>query len=221
MPFSLEQFYTDHKTEIFPVKIGEVELRFHKPKSIDPYIDPNDVMQKFPMWAKLWEASAVLVQHMADLPVDHKRSILELGSGLGVAGITAAAMGHEVTLTEYDPNAMAFLQANATLNACDSAQVRRLDWFKPDLEGTFDLIIGSELVYQEEAVDALGAIFDRYLDPQGKVILAERVRSTGAIFFDKMEKRFDILTRKHTLESKGKTDTVVLFEMTTKPENID
>ncbi len=216
MPFSLEQFRKDHDTEIFPVKIGQVELRFFKPKSIDPYMNPNDVMQGFPMWAKLWEASAVLVQHMADLPVDHKRSILELGSGLGVAGITAAALGHEVTLTEYDPNAMAFLEANAALNTCDRAAVRRLDWFQPDLEGTFDLIIGSELVYQEEAVDALGAIFDQYLCPRGKVILAERVRSTGAIFFDRMEKRFDIRTRKHTLQSKSNSETVVLFEMTPK-----
>ncbi len=216
MSFSLEQFQKDHATEIFPVKIGRTALRFHKPKSIDPYIDPDDVMQGFPMWAKLWEASAVLVQHMADLPVDQKRSILELGSGLGVAGITAAAMGHEVTLTEYDENALAYLRANLALNDCDTAAVRRLDWFQPDLEGTFDLIIGSELVYREEAVDALGAIFDRYLNPHGKVILAERVRATNALFFDRMEKRYDIRTRKHTLRSRERSETVVLFVMTPK-----
>lgn len=217
MPFSLEQFHEDHETEIFPVKIGQMELRFLKPKSIDPYIDPDDVMQGFPMWAKLWEASAVLVQQMADLPVDQKRSILELGSGLGVAGITAAAMGHDVTLTEYDSNAVDYLQANAAMNNCDRAVVRRLDWFQPDLEGNFDLIIGSELVYQEEAVDTLGHIFERYLKPDGKIILAEKVRPTGAVFFDRMQKRFDIRTRKHTMRSKGKTETVVLFEMTPKP----
>ena len=216
MPFSLDQFKKDHDTEIFPVKIGQIALRFHKPKRIDPYIDQDDMMQGFPMWAKLWEASAVLVQRMADLPVDHKRSILELGSGLGVAGIAAAAMGHNVTLTEYDDNALAYLQANAVLNNCDTAVIRRLDWFQPDLDGTFDLIIGSELVYKEEAVDALGAIFDKCLHPQGKVILAERVRSTGAVFFERMAQRFDIRTRKKILRSKKNTETVVLFELMQK-----
>ena len=214
MPFPLAQFQKDHDTEIFPVKIGQIELRFHKPKSIDRYLDPDDVMRGFPMWSKLWEASAVLVQYMADLPVDHARSILELGAGLGVAGITAAALGHAVTLTEYDPNALLFLQANVAQNNCDQAKVRRLDWFQPDLEGRFDLIIGAELVYQDEAVDALGALFNRYLNPQGRVVLVERVRSTGTLFFERMAQRFDIRTRKHTLRSKGKTETVVLFELT-------
>jgi predicted nicotinamide N-methyase len=218
MPFSLEQFQHDHDTVIFPVKIGRLELRFHKPRSIDPYLDPNDVMRGFPMWSKLWEASAVLVQHMAELPVDHRRSILELGSGLGVAGITAAAMGHDVTLTEYDPNALMFLQANVAQNNCERAKVHRLDWFQPDLEGDFDLIIGSELVYQEAAMDALGGIFERYLRPQGRVILAERVRSTGTLFFDRMAPRFHIQTQKHSLRSKGRSETVVLFEMTPKEE---
>jgi predicted nicotinamide N-methyase len=214
MPFSLAQFQKDHDTEIFPVKIGQTELHFHKPRSIDRYLDPDDVMRGFPMWSKLWEASAVLVQYMADLPVDQERSILELGAGLGVAGITAAALGHTVTLTEYDPNALLFLQANAAQNNCDRAKVRRLDWFKPDLEGRFDLIIGSELVYQDEAVDALGALFNRYLNPQGRVVLVERVRTTGTLFFERMAQQYDIRTRKHTLRSKGKSETVVLFELT-------
>lgn len=216
MSFSLAQFQKEHDTEIFPVKIGQIELQFHKPRSIDRYLDPKDVMRGFPMWSKLWEASAVLVQHMADLPVDHERSILELGAGLGVAGITAAAMGHDVTLTEYDPNALLFLQANVAQNNCDRAKVRRLDWFQPDLDGKFDLIIGSELVYQDKAVDALGALFNRYLHPQGKIVLVERVRSTGVIFFDRMAQQFDINTRKHTLRSKGNKETVVVFELTPK-----
>lgn len=214
MPFSLEQFRRDHDTVCLPVKIGPVALRFHKPKSIDQYIDNSDIMHGFPMWSRLWEACIVLMQHLVDLPVDSERSILELGSGLGVAGITAAAMGHDVTLTENDPNALAFIKANIAENRCDHAKVRRLDWYQPDLEGRFDLIIGSDLVYREAAVDALGALFDRYLRPQGRVLLAESVRATGAVFFDRMARRFDIQTHKHTLRSSGASQTVVVFEMT-------
>lgn len=214
MPFSLKQFQRDHDTERLPVKIGQMELRFFKPRSIDQYIDAKDVMQGFPMWSKLWDAAVVLMQHLVDLPVDRKRSILELGSGLGVAGITAAAAGHNVTLTENDPNALMFLQANVAQNRCDRAKVCRLDWYQPDLEGKFDLIVGSDLVYQASAVDALGAIFERYLTPRGRVMLAESVRATGALFFERMATRFDIQTHKHSLRSNGESQTVVLFEMT-------
>jgi predicted nicotinamide N-methyase len=214
MPFSMEQFRQDHDTVCLPMKIGRMALRFHKPKSIDPYIDKSDMMHGFPMWSRLWEACIVLTQHLVDLPVDSKRSILELGSGLGVAGITAAAMGHDVTLTENDPNAIAFIKANIAENRRDHAKVRRLDWYQPDLEGRFDLIIGSDLVYREAAVDALGALFDRYLSPRGRVLLAESVRATGAVFFDRMARRFDIQTHKHTLRSNGDSQTVVVFDMT-------
>jgi predicted nicotinamide N-methyase len=216
MPFSLQQFQNNYDTEIFPVKIGNRKLRFYKPKSIDRFINPDDPMDGFPLWAKIWDASAILVQYMADLAAAPKRRVLELGSGIGVAGIAAASMGHDITLTEYDPDALNFLRANTRINNCKHVPVLHLDWFKPELEGCFDLIIGSEVVYQDRAVEALGDIFQKFLSPRGKVVLAERVRSTGAVFFEKMAVRFDIQAKKHTLRSQEKSETVVLFELNPK-----
>jgi predicted nicotinamide N-methyase len=216
MPFSMKEFQSRYDIESFPVKIGDRELRFVKPRTIERFINPDDPMADFPLWAKLWEASAVLTQYMADLPVDPNRRILELGSGLGVAGITAAAMGHAITLTEFNRDALNFLQANAHLNGCSHLAIHHLDWFKPELEGRFDLIIGSEVIYQERAVDALEALFKRYLEPGGRVVLAERVRTTGTLFFERMSFLFEILARKHTLRSQDGTEIVVLFDMTYK-----
>lgn len=216
MTLTSEQFQREYETEIFPVKIGEKELRFHKPKSIERFIDPDDMMKGFPLWAKIWEASAVLTQYMAQLEVVPNRRILELGSGIGVAGITAAAMGHDITLTEYDPDALNFLHANVDLNQCTQTTICRLDWFNPQLEGQFDLIIGSEIVYQEKTVNALGKLFEKHLLPQGKVLLAQGVRSTGTVLFEKMAPQFHIRVQKHTLRSKQKSETVVMFELTFK-----
>ena len=213
MPFDMDHFERSYDTEIFPVKIGSHRLRFYKPASIDRFINTDDPLNGFPLWAKIWEASAVMAQYLADLPVVPGERILELGAGLGVAGIVAAVLGHDVTLTEYDANALNFLRANVVLNHCGSARVAPLDWFAPDLEGHFDMIIGSEIVYQQNAVEALGRIFQQYLSPEGKVVLAERVRPTGAVFFEKMAGTYDIRTQKRTLRFKDKTETVVLFEL--------
>jgi predicted O-methyltransferase YrrM len=217
MPFSMKAFSKSYDTEIFPVKVGTHQLRFYKPKSIDRFINPDDPLEGFPLWAKIWEASAILLQYMADLDVDPKRRVLELGSGIGVAGISAARLGHNITLTEYDPDALNFLNANVGLNNCIHARVQHLDWFKPDLERHFDLIIGSEIIYQTEAVAVLGDLFDQYLSPQAKVVLAERVRPTGALFFEKMADRFHIQAQKRTLRSRDKAETVIVFELTRKP----
>jgi len=216
MPFSLERFLRDYDTETFPVRIGDRELHFLKPKSIDRFINPDDPMADFPMWAKFWEASVVLTHYMAGLPVDTHRRILELGSGLGVAGIVAASMGHAITLTERNPDALNFLQANAGSNGCDRIAIHHLDWFHPQLEGCFDLIIGSEIVYQDSVVEALWALFKKHLALDGRVVLAERVRTTETLFFERMSSSFDIRAKKHTLRSKEKSETVVLFELSAK-----
>jgi predicted nicotinamide N-methyase len=212
----LKHLLSDYETDIFPVKIGERELQFHKPKNIDRFINHEDALDNFPLWAKIWEASIVLMQHMVDLPVIANRRILELGSGLGMAGIAAAAIGHDITLTEYNEDALNFLRANAEVNNCGHLGIQHLDWFKPVIEETYDLIIGSEIVYQDSAVEALGEIFSKLLSPGGQVILTERVRSTGAVFFDKMTPHFDIGIQQHTLRSKQKSETVIIFELTKK-----
>ncbi|MGD9367584.1 MAG: methyltransferase [Desulfobacteraceae bacterium] len=212
----MEQFERTYDTEIFPVQIGKVSLRFHKPKSLDRFINPDDPMKGFPLWAKIWDASAVLTQYIAELEVDARRRILELGSGLGVAGIAAASLGHHITLTEYDTNALEFLKANAELNQCQHIPIHYLDWFQPQLEGSFDLIVGSEIVYQKATVAALGDLFRKYMAPAGQVVLVERVRSTGAVFFEKMADIFHIRAQKRTLQSNTKSETVVLFELRLK-----
>ncbi len=216
MPFSLSQFHRNYDTEIFPIKINERELKFLRPKSIDRFINPDDPMAGFPLWAKFWEASAVLTHYMAELPVDAQRRVLELGSGLGVAGIASAALGHAITLTEHNPDALNFLHANACLNGCDQVAIHYLDWFQPQLQEDFDLIIGSEIIYQESAAEALEALFHQYLQPGGRVVLAERVRAAGALFFERLSSAFNVRARKHTLCSEEKTETVILFEINAK-----
>jgi len=216
MPFPLEQFLLEYDTEKFPVKIGDRELHFLKPRTIDRFINPYDPMADFPMWAKFWEASVVLTQYIAGLPVDPRRRILELGSGLGVAGMVAAAMGHTITLTEHNSDALNFLQANASLNGLDPIMIRRLDWLRPELDERFDLIIGSEIVYQESVIDALEALFNKYLAPMGRVVLAGRVRTTETLFFERLSAGFSIRASKHTLRSEDQSATVVLFELCRK-----
>jgi predicted nicotinamide N-methyase len=212
----MEQFLLDYDTETFPVKIGDRELHFLKPRTIDRFIDPDDPMAGFPMWAKFWDASVVLTQYMAGLPVDARRRILELGSGLGVAGIAAAVMGHTITLTEHDPDALNFLQANAGLNGCAQITIRHLDWLQPELDGHFDLIIGSDIIYQESVIGPLEALFRKHLAPGGRVVLAGQVRSTETLFFERLSSSFNIRASKHTLHSGDESATVILFELSGK-----
>lgn len=52
----------------------------------------------------VWPASLFLAEYLQQHPsVIAQRSVLELGSGVGVSGLTAASLGaREVIMTDYD-----------------------------------------------------------------------------------------------------------------------
>lgn len=43
-------------------------------------------------------------------------SLLELGSGIGLFGLTAAKLGHSVTFTDSHPMVLDFIKANIRIN---------------------------------------------------------------------------------------------------------
>lgn len=214
--FSLDTFYRTYDTECIPVTLNGRTIQLLKPASIDRFVDPDDVMKNFPLWSKLWEASWILASHLHNLPPDPQKTMLEIGCGLGLAGIAAAMAGHHITMTELNADALNFAKANAITNGCDNIAIERLDWNAPHLEGRFDYIVGSETIYRNEDIDGLKALFDRYLAPEGTVILAEGVRRTGVVFWERMQMSYDIQAKRQVVRSDDGEYHVVLFRLQRK-----
>ncbi|CAH3917118.1 unnamed protein product [Pieris brassicae] len=89
--------------------------------------------------------------------------VLELGSGLGVVGLTAATLGAQVTLTDL-PEALPLLRLNIAENKSKIASMggysiaeslvwgdKNSDIHKQD----FDMILLADCIYYEDAVDTL------------------------------------------------------------------
>ncbi len=211
--FSLEQFHRTYDTVTTPVTINGQTLKLFTPASIDRFINPDDMMDNFPLWAKIWEASGVLASYLAGMPPNPMKTMLEIGCGLGMVGIAVARAGHRITMTELNPDALNFARANALANDCPQIAIERLDWNDPQLDGRFDTIVGSETVYKTEDIDGLEALFDRYLNPGGTIILAEGVRRTGVDFWERLRDRYDVKTRRQTLRSDQGEKHMVLFRL--------
>ncbi len=214
--FSLESFHRQYETDIADLVIRDRRFRFFVPKSLDKFVDQGDIFHDFPLWAKIWEASIVLSDHLAAMPVDPEKRFLEIGCGMGVVGIVAAAFGHRVTMTEYNPDALNFARANARANLSSEngdLDIAELDWSRPRLEGLFDTILGSEVIYKETDYQSILKLFKTYLRPSGEIVLAEGVRKTSIEFFKQVSGRFDISAQKKTLRSKGEAFPVILAKM--------
>ena len=217
---TLDAFKAEYDTDIVDFAIGDRGFRFHVPRSLERFIDPDDPLRNFPLWSKVWEASLLLASKMASRPVDPSERLLELGAGLGVAGLVAAAFGHDVTITENDPHALAFLEANRLENECRHARVRHLDWHHLDLDERFDVILGSELIYRESDFKAMRSLFQGLLRPGGEILLAGEIRQTNKAFLDGMQSVFRIQIAKHTLRGASREVPLLLIRMKPKSESV-
>jgi hypothetical protein len=100
------------------------------------------------------------------------RQVLELGAGVGLAGLWAAMHGAHVTLTDVDDDLLDAMRQNVERNAGaiarggGSATVKRLDWGNvdeivavneavPEPAKGFSLILGADVCYESSAFAAL------------------------------------------------------------------
>ena len=209
----LASFYRKYCTENRDLTIHGRQFKFVVPKKIDPFIDFENIVRGFPLWAKVWEPSWILAEHVAKTPPFQFNKILEIGSGIGVVGIVAASFGHDVTMTEYDENALQFASANAEINHCPEVKICQLDWHQPDLEDRFDTIIGSEVMFHERDCNPLLNLFRIYLKPNGRVILASGVRQSVLDILNRMRRLFDVQINKYSIRCEDTRMPAVLCHL--------
>lgn len=97
--------------------------------------------------------------------------VLELGCGLGLPSLVAAARGAEVTAVDWAEDAVVLLRQNAARNGL--ALVSEVhDWRQP-LGRTFDLAIAADVLYERRNVEPVLARL-REAAPEALVGLAGR-----------------------------------------------
>jgi len=211
--FSLESFYEQYPTETVEISVAGRKFQMLLPRDLETFINSEDVLDDFPLWAKLWKASWVLSDFLGQKKADPDERLLEIGAGLGLVSIAGFASGHRMTMTEYNPHALQFAQANAHLNNCAQLPVVRLDWNRPELNGPFDTILASEVVYRSQDFAPLLRLFQSYLAPAGEIILASEMRKTSGAFYQFFQSHFDITALKKVLRSETEETMVTLFKL--------
>jgi predicted nicotinamide N-methyase len=143
--------------------------------------------ERLPYWADLWTSSIDLAGWVLEEQGVAGRSVLELGAGVGLAGIAAARAGAKVTLTDYETDSLLFARYNALRNLPVDVCQRRvrcvpMDWRAPTIRGQFDLIIGADIVYERRNFDPILTLLQSYLAPGGRALLTEPDRAIGQAF---------------------------------------
>jgi predicted nicotinamide N-methyase len=107
---------------------------------------------------------------------------------MGLAGTVAALLGAEVTFADLERDCLLFSSLNGRRYS-DRVRARRVNWQADDLAERFDLIIGSDVLYDKTQWPFLDAFFQRHLAEGGTVLLGEPGRISGDLFLPWIEHR--------------------------------
>ena len=169
----------------------------------DPAIRDANVKDDYmPYWADIWPAARMMAKAILREPWERfplhagdRIEALELGCGLGLAGIVGLARGLRVTFTDYDLTALRFAARNAKLNGFTDFRTMPLDWRFPPENQRFPLIIAADLTYELRNIDPLVALIKKMLLPRRERLSVNRPgplacpKAPGAI----VRRRIDLL----------------------------
>ncbi len=140
----------------------------------------------WPLFGIVWPSGEVLAQLMVDYIIGEKR-ILEVGCGIALASLVLNHRQANITATDYHPEVEGFLIENTELNHDKIIPFIRTGWNDPISNlGLFDVIIGSDLLYESEHVDLLSEFINQHAALHCDIILVDPGRGHHAKFSKKM-----------------------------------
>ena len=108
--------HNSYPFKIHSIKIGTYQVRIaqlENPELLFDELLKNDLGhedlqdERIPYWGELWPSSIALSEFLNEnSELISGKKIIEIGCGLGLAGIVAAKLGGTVTLTDYLPAAL-------------------------------------------------------------------------------------------------------------------
>ena len=167
--------------ETLRLQIGGREVKVVRPADPDrllndPYVLAlNSKDDYMPYWAYLWPGAFLLAEAVAAVDWTDSGDILEIGCGVGLAGLTALSAGaRRVVFTDYDPTPLDFVTRSAAENgfAYGSSAVRRLDWREIPEGERYDMILGADVLYERRLVPLVAEVISRMLTPDGVALVA-------------------------------------------------
>lgn len=137
-----------------------------------------------PYWAELWPAARMLAKAVLHepWPTGEPLDALEVGCGLGLAGIVALGRGLRVTFSDVDELAVRFASENARLNGFTDFRTAAIDFRSPPKGLTFPVILGSDLLYEPRMVEPVVNFVKTVLAPGGVCLIADPDRISARPF---------------------------------------
>lgn len=136
----------------------------------------------WPLFGQVWPSSQKLADLMQVWDLG-KRRVLEIGCGLGLPSLVIHRRGGNITASDCHPLTESFLRANLLLNHLVGLEYRVGNWDRSaPAMGEFDLIIGSDVLYERNHPEQLAAFLQLHAAARAEVLIIDPNRSNRRAF---------------------------------------
>ncbi len=162
------------------VEFGDIDIHLCTLRNKQEFHDPAGIAEKlgicsasWPIFGVIWPSSLVLAHFISDYNTQSKR-ILEVGCGMALSSLLLNKQHADITATDYHPEANKFLKRNALLNQDSAIAFEQVNWADTaDKLGLFDLIIGSDLLYEDNHIELLANFIEAHANQTCEVIIVD------------------------------------------------
>jgi predicted nicotinamide N-methyase len=140
----------------------------------------------WPLFGQVWPSAQKLADLMQTWELGGRR-VLEIGCGLALASLVIHRRLGDVTASDCHPLTEIFLRANLLLNQLPALKYSTGNWGRdnPAL-GEFDLIVGSDVLYERSHPTQLAAFLELHAAPRAEVLIVDPNRSNRNAFHRQM-----------------------------------
>lgn len=182
-------------------------------------------VDNFPFGLLLWASSIGLSEQIVDCPsLVLGKTVLEIGAGgVGLPGLVAQEVGaKQVIQTDYHQESLILLAQNAEQNGyAGRVEQTRADWRDfPEIGQPFDIVIGSDVLYERTLHDTLLTLLPQLVVPGGILLLSDPMRPQALSFMERLETETGaewelpvIMTGQQVTEPDGKTREIAIFRI--------
>lgn len=189
-------YRTKIEQRLLAEKVFVVETIFDLDEAIEELCEtlgehPNPFAEDLcPYYGVLWPAAEGLAQFLVERAAQLRgKKIVEVGCGLAFPSLVGTHLGGDILATDFHEDVPNFLARNERHNSL-AVPYQRFNW-RDSVEriGKFDIVMGSDVLYEPKHPSDVADGFERLLAPGGEVWLADPGRGYLQRFIDEMTKK--------------------------------
>jgi predicted nicotinamide N-methyase len=183
-----------YQVKIETLAVGGVDLQIRSLLDRQQFSDPHGDAERagisstdWPLFGMVWPSAQVLADAMVHVELGAKR-VLEVGCGLALASLVVQRRRGDITASDRHPLAATFLLDNLRRNGLAPLRFVTSDWgAATDTLGRFDLIIGSDVLYERQQPEALSRFIEEHSHATMQVLIADPDRGNRNAFNRRMD----------------------------------